>query len=86
MQPYHSPHAQPTPLEHLKGKLALRLLEAAGHRELPDATLTEDRSLTLKDLARALRANFSSHELFYLAGAVEAEANAKRAEEESRWR
>ena len=60
--------------------------EAVGDRELPDANPNESQRRALKDLARSLRPRFSSRELAYLAGAVEAEANLVRAAEGTgRW-
>ena len=59
-------------------------LEAVGDRDLPDARPNEAQRQALKDFARSLRARFSSHELVYLASAVEVQANERRAEEEGR--
>jgi hypothetical protein len=60
-----------------------RVLEAVGDRDLPDARPNASQKQALKDFARSLRARFSSHELVYLASAVEAEANLIRAAEET---
>jgi len=68
----------PSPRE---GHAAIAALAATGDDELPDANLTEERRHTMKRVARAFGWHFTSHELIYLAGALEAEANAKRAEE-----
>ncbi len=50
--------------------------------ELPDAHPNEAQRQALRGLARSLRSRLSSRELVYLAGAVEVEANARRAEED----
>jgi hypothetical protein len=60
------------------------VLEAVSGRDLPDARPNESQRHALKDFARSLRARFSSHELVYLASAVEVQANEQRAEEEGR--
>ncbi len=60
------------------------ILEAVGDRDLPDAWPNESQRQALKDFARSLRERFSSHELVYLASAVEVQANEQRAEEEGR--
>jgi hypothetical protein len=59
------------------------VLEAVGDRDLPDARPNESQRQALKDFARSLRTRFSSHELVYLASAVEVEANLIRAAEET---
>jgi hypothetical protein len=58
--------------------------EAVGDRNLPDARPNESQRQALKDFARSLRARYSSHELVYLASAVEVQANEQRAEEVGR--
>ena len=68
----------------LGGSLRSPVLEAVGDRELPDARPNESQRQALKDFARSLRARFSSHELVYLASAVEVQANERRVEEERR--
>jgi hypothetical protein len=80
---YHSLHTRPTGLRP-PARGAADLLEAIGDRELPDAVITRARREELKELACALRARLSSHEIMYLAGTLEVEANGKRAEEEVR--
>ena len=57
--------------------------EAVGDRDLPDARPNESQRQVLKDFARSLRTRFSSHELVYLASAIEVEANIIRAAEEA---
>ena len=60
------------------------VLEAVSDRDLPDAWPNESQRQALNDFARSLRARFSSHELVYLASAVEVQTNERRAEEEGR--
>ena len=64
------------------GSPNIPVLEAVGYRDLPDARPNESQRQALKDFARSLRAWLSSHELAYLASAVEVQANERRAEEE----
>ncbi len=53
------------------------------YHELPDADPDEAQRRALKALARSLRARLSARELVFLAGAVEVEANTRRAEEDA---
>jgi len=64
-----------------RGDVALRLLDDVELRELPDARLTTLDRLMVKLLARVVRHHLSSYQLYHLAGAVEAEAHDKWAEE-----
>jgi hypothetical protein len=70
--------------KNLGGSQSSPVLEAVGDRDLPDARPNEAQKQALKDFASYLRARFSSHELVYLASAVEVQANERRAEEEGR--
>ena len=60
-----------------RGRRAAARLQAVGDGELPDANLTDARRRSLRKHACALRARLSSHELMYLASALEVEANGK---------
>jgi len=63
---------------------SLPVLKAVHDKEPPDAHPNESQRRALKDLARSLRPRLSSHELAYLASAVEVEANMRRTEEVGR--
>jgi hypothetical protein len=59
-------------------------LEGIGDRELPDATMTEERRGFLKDQAREFKAGLSPVERVYVASFLEDDALREWAEEESR--
>ena len=76
-QAHHTPRPRPTLLRHFDGRPALRLLEAAGDRELRDTRITvEDRQLV-----RRLVALFEP--LMHFVCGIEAAAWRKRAAEEA---
>jgi hypothetical protein len=69
--------------KNLGGSQSSPVLEVVGDGELPDAHPNESQRQALKDFACSLRARFTSHELAFLASAVEAQANLARAAEEA---
>jgi len=69
--------------KNLGGSQSSPVLEVVGDGELPDAHPNESQRQALKDFARSLRARFTSHELAFLASAVEAQASLARAAEEA---
>lgn len=60
-----------------RGSAAMRRLQAAGDRELPDTVLTAERRALLKQTARDIAEVSDEHELMFLAGALEHEARRK---------
>ena len=67
-----------------RGSSPSPVLDEVGDQGLPDARPNEAQRQALKDFARSLRARFSSHELVFLASALEVQANERRTEDEGR--